>query len=108
MLSICCGAPAFLLLAISGRPDQGLVAALSISIMVLVVRTSWKLRSRPWFWLVVGGFAVAHAILVLLTHFPRVHFVLLICIPAAFIDFSVMIASFWFLERWNERRAGRK
>ncbi len=108
LISIICGTPVFFLLAYFGHPDKGLVATFSIGITMLVIRASWNLRTRPWFWPIVSAIVVAHTAAVSSVTFPHVKFAILVFAPIVFFDFGIMYSIFWFAEKWYENAQRRK
>ena len=78
-------------LAYYGYPDKGLVAELSIGLLMVLTRASWGLRARPWFWPVITVLIVVHLATVMIARFPHPKLIIAFIAPIAVLDFSAMM-----------------
>ena len=98
------GVPAFFLLASEGYADKGIVAGLSIALLILISRRTWPLRRRRWYWPLLLAWIVAHAAAVSMISFPRQKLLITVTMPVAIADFVLMLSAFWYAEKWSKEQ----
>lgn len=96
-----------LIFNILSQPDRGLIAGLSVAIVVLVAMLRSDARQKAWFWVAISLVGISHAFLIYIWGWSIDIKPTILVAPFAFVDF-VMSLSFVFLaERLSGSRVSK-
>lgn len=91
LVGIAVGGAVYFIFQALGNPQAGRIAGFSAFVLVGVVANCRPLWKERWFWIVFLGIAILHLTIILLAHWPDVHYPALMIAPFAFIDFFVIV-----------------
>jgi len=91
LLALLPAIPTFFAFALCGQPERGVAAACSISLLVLVLRKFWPLKTRLWFWIATVLYFSIHVLLVIEIQFHRPSVPMIsIAFPALLLDYMLI------------------
>ena len=99
LLAAISGLPFFFILLYFGHPDNGLVATISVGIILEICRSFWRLRGFPIFWVTIFMYVAIHAILVFAVNFSYKPFIILYGLPIVIIDYAIMYFGLILVDR---------
>lgn len=79
--------------------ERGMTAACSVIAIELVIRAFSYLRTKTWFWLVIGLFVVSHVLIVIYLPWAKNNYSAIVLLPIGLVDFGIM----YFIVRITER-----
>jgi prepilin signal peptidase PulO-like enzyme (type II secretory pathway) len=93
---------------IFSQSDRGLVAGLSVAVIVLVAKLRWDARDKGWFWVSLCLIAIAHLLLVFAWDLKIKIQPTILVAPFAMLDFYITITALFLAEtlakRWTNER----
>lgn len=95
---ICCLA-VFAIMTYASNSARGAVAGFAFAVVSLVARLRWDARDKPWFWLVIGGLALAHLALVFAVDWQIVAKPTILLAPFVIADFLVTLGAVFLAEK---------
>jgi hypothetical protein len=106
VIAVVAASPVFFWFAIRGYPAKGRAAALSAAFVMLVIRFTWHLKNRVWFWATIACFACLHAGIVSLVDWQEKSYPGLTLLPIGMADFLVMYGIIKLFEKSIGRPTG--
>jgi hypothetical protein len=89
----------FFMFAYLGEPGRGRAAAISAGVLTMAVGASWDLKQEVWYWATVALLAVCHVPVILLVPWTDKSYPGLELLPAAMLDFVIIIAAIRLVEK---------
>jgi len=99
LLAAVSGLPFFFILLCFGHPDKGLLATISVGIILEICRSFWRLRALPVFWVAILIYTAIHATLVFVADFTYKPFIILYGFPIVIVDYAIMYFGLVLVER---------
>jgi hypothetical protein len=97
--------PLYLVFLILGNQGQRVTAFMSAYTIVFLTRYLWDLRTRIWFWIVLGLIVGSHAYVILLISIPMPKVRLTpfgMLLPIFAVHFFLLRGVFWVMEKVME------
>lgn len=92
LISILALVPIIFLFGYFDQLERGMTAACSLYAIIVLVRVLWYLRSRIWFWILIGLFTAAHILIIVYAPWARNDYPAFVLLPFGIVDFGVMYA----------------
>jgi len=103
------GLPLFVLGIYLGHPDKGIVAAMSVAILVLVARGYWTKRDKVWVWVAFLIAILLHVGVISIVHFERLgRPAILVFMPIGFLDLLALVVLFRSAEKLADALSGER
>jgi len=99
LVVILCMVPIFFAFVVLGDPGKGRAAAVSFGVVMVAIRTCWRMRKHLWFWVTAGILIALHVLLVLLIPWSDKSYPGLTLMPIGFADFLIMYGCFRLVEK---------
>lgn len=100
LLAAVSGLPFFFILLHFGHPDKGLVATISVGIILELCRSFWRMRASTVFWAAIFTYTAIHVILVFVANFSYKPLIILYGFPIVVVDYAIMYFGLILAERW--------
>lgn len=91
--------PPYILLALIGQANPGFPAAIAVYMVVLNAGMFWRSRGHVWFWITIAALSLAHFLLIISIHWPRISMIGRALLPMGGLDFLMIFGSMKLAQR---------